>query len=71
MINITYIKNSYMDWFGLLKNYKFNTILFLSDCEYGNAETRNNYNFETAKRSFATDKHKISNYFDYMSEFYY
>ena len=60
-----------MDLFGLLKNYKFNTILFLSNCEYGDIETRNNYNFETAIQSHTTNKHKTSNYFNYLLEFYY
>ena len=60
-----------MDLFGLLKNYKFNTILFLSDCEYGDIETRNYNYFETAKQSYTTNKHKISNYFNYLSELNY
>ena len=60
-----------MDWFGVLNNYSFNTREILSNCEYGSAKTRDNYNFSFTRQWYITAVHKISNYFNYLLELYY
>lgn len=71
MTNLNYIKNSYMDWFGALNKYIFNTREVLTDCEFGEGKTRDHYNFICVRQFYTTKEHKKSHNYEYMLKFYY